>query len=86
MLPAELRDEAGSGYVELVAPLSAERGEPWLTFLSPRQMSDLLVSHGLTPLRQVAQRDIAADAIWSRSDALRPVRLSLIAHAAVGGR
>ena len=61
--------------------MSAERGEPWLTFLSPQQMSELLVSRGLTPLRHVAQRDIADKAIWNRSDALRPVRLSLIVHA-----
>jgi methyltransferase (TIGR00027 family) len=84
MLPAEMRDEAGSSYVELVGSSSAERGEPWLTFLSPQQMSELLVSHGLTPLRQVTQRDIADGAIWNRADALRPVRLSMIAHAAVG--
>ncbi len=84
MLPADLRDDAGSSYVELVGPFSAERGEPWLTFLSPQQMSDLLVSSGLRPLRQVAQHDIAEHGIWNRSDALRPVRLSLIVHAEVG--
>jgi methyltransferase (TIGR00027 family) len=83
MLPAELRDEAGSTYVELVAPLSAERGEPWLSFLSPQQMSQLLVSRGLTPLRHVAQQDIGDKATWNRSDALRPAQLSLIAHATI---
>lgn len=85
MLPAELRDEAGTTYVELVAPSSAERGEPWLTFLSPQQMSDLLVRSGLTPIRQVSQADIGDQMTWNRADALRPVRLSLLGHAAVGG-
>jgi methyltransferase (TIGR00027 family) len=83
MLPAELRDEDGNTYVELVAPLSAERGEPWLSFLSPPQMSQLLTSHGLTPLRHVTQRDIGEEGTWDRSDALRPNQLSLIAHAAI---
>lgn len=85
MLPAHLRDEAGSTYVELVAPVAAGRGEPWLTFLSPGQMSAMLANHALTPLRHVAQRDIADAAIWERSDSLRPVDLSVIAHAVVPG-
>ena len=84
MLPAGLRDDAGATYVELVAPSSAERGEPWLTYLSPQQMSDLMVRHGLTQIRHVGQRDIGGPQIWNRSDALRPVRLSMIGHAAVG--
>lgn len=86
MLPAQLRDEAGSSYVELVAPAAAERGEPWLTFLAPAQMSAMLAEHGLTALRHVRQRDIAEAAIWERSDSLRPVDLSVIAHAVVPGQ
>jgi methyltransferase (TIGR00027 family) len=84
MLPAELRDDAGATYVELVAPSSADRGEPWLTFLSPEQMSDLLLRYGLSPVRHVGQRDIGGPRIWNRSDALRPVHLSLIGHAVAG--
>jgi methyltransferase (TIGR00027 family) len=83
MLPSALRDDDGNTYVELVAPLSAERGEPWLSFLSPDQMSQLLTSHGLTPIRHVRQRDIGDEATWNRSDALRPKQLSLIAHAVI---
>jgi len=83
MLPPGLRDEAGDTYVELVAPSSAEWGERWLTFLSPPQMSELLVRGGLTPLGHVAQRDIGGRGIWERSDALRPARLSIISHAEV---
>ena len=88
MLPPPLRDEAANVYVELVAPNAAERGEPWLSFLSPEQVSKLLSGHGFRPLRHVAQRDIGDQAIWVRSDSLRPVELSLIVHAAkdVAGR
>src|SRR5262249_38092804 len=84
MLPAGMRDEAGDIYVELVGPLTAERGEPWLTFLSPADMSQLLAQHGLRALRQVAQLDAGDAATWLRSDSLRPIETSLIAHATVG--
>ncbi|HEX6932272.1 MAG TPA: class I SAM-dependent methyltransferase [Streptosporangiaceae bacterium] len=84
MLPAGLRDDAGATYVELVAPSSAERGEPWLTFLSPRQMSDLMVLHGFSPVRHAGQRDVGGPQTWNRTDALRPMGLSLIGHAVVG--
>jgi len=84
MLPAGMRDEAGNTYVELVGPSTAERGEPWLTFLSPADMSQLLARHGLRPLRHVAQRDIGDATTWRRSDSLRPVELAMIAHATVG--
>jgi hypothetical protein len=34
----------------------------------------------------VAQRDIGSEQTWVRADALRPARLSLIAHAVVDAR
>jgi len=83
MLPAALRDDAGNTYVELVGSALAERGEPWLSFLSPEQMSQLLASHGLTPLRHLHQHEIGDEATWNRTDALRPAQLSVIAHAAI---
>ncbi|HEX9553014.1 MAG TPA: SAM-dependent methyltransferase, partial [Streptosporangiaceae bacterium] len=86
MLPAGMRDEAGNTYVELVGPLTAERREPWLTFMSPKDMSDLLARHGFRTLRHVAQRDVGDATTWQRSDSLRPIELSLIAHATVGSR
>ena len=85
MLPADLRDDAGSTYADLVAPAAAQHGEPWLSFLSPAQMSALLADHGWTPLRHVFQREVGDAATWDRSDSLRPVALSLIAHAVVPG-
>lgn len=81
MLPRALRDDAGNTYVDLVAPNAAERGEPWLTFLSPEDMSKLLNASGFRPLRHVAQNDIGGPATWTRSDSLRPVDLALIVHA-----
>jgi methyltransferase (TIGR00027 family) len=81
MLPAELRDEAGDTYVELVSPVAAQRGEPWLTFLSPDEMSLLLKENGFTTVENVSQRDAIDAALWQRSDSIRPANLSYLAHA-----
>jgi methyltransferase (TIGR00027 family) len=83
MLPAHMRDADGSAYAEQVAPVAAEHGEPWLTFLAPAQMSDLLSRGGWTPLRHVRQHEVGGAGNWQRSDSLRPAALSVIAHAAI---
>ena len=83
MLPAGLRDDIGTSYVEQVAPApaAAERGEPWLSFFSPRQMTTLLSRNGFSGTRHIAQRDVGTAATWRRTDALRPADLSKLAHA-----
>jgi methyltransferase (TIGR00027 family) len=87
MLPPHLRDAAGKAYADLVMPVAAEGGEPWLTFLDPGEMSDLLTRHGLAPVEHVSQRDVAGGALWRRrTDSLRPMDLSLLARAAVPAR
>jgi methyltransferase (TIGR00027 family) len=84
MLPAALRDETGRSYAELVAPAAAERGEPWLTFLAPDDMSALLRQHGFGPVEHVRQRDSIPAALWDRTDSLHPADLSLLARATLG--
>jgi methyltransferase (TIGR00027 family) len=86
MLTAGVRDAAGDAYVDLVAPMSAERGEPWLTFLAPDDMSALLATYGFGAAEHVDQRDVVGPAGWDRSDSLRPSRLSMLARAAVANR
>jgi methyltransferase (TIGR00027 family) len=83
MLPADMRDADGSAYADQVAPVAAEHGEPWLTFLAPARMSDLLSGSGWTPLRQVRQQEVGGAGTWQRADSLRPASLSMLAHAAV---
>jgi methyltransferase (TIGR00027 family) len=83
MLPASMRDAAGNSYVELVGPVAALRGEPWLTFLTPGEASALLAGHGIEPAEHVRQRDAAGDALWQRSDSLRPAELSVLTRARV---
>ena len=81
MLPADLRDDIGNSYVEQVAPAAAQRGEPWLSFFSPRQMTALLSGHGFAGASHIAMRDVGNEAMWRRADALRPADLSRLAHA-----
>lgn len=85
LLPPELRDEAGNGYAEAVAPVAAEQGEPWRTFLSPAAVADLLRQAGFEPVEQAGQRDSVAPGLWNRTDALRPAALSALAHARIPG-
>jgi methyltransferase (TIGR00027 family) len=83
MIPAELRDEAGQAYVDLLGPVTAERGEPWLTFLGPDDMSALLEERGFEVIEHVRQHDAIDAALWNRSDPLRASNLSLLARASV---
>jgi methyltransferase (TIGR00027 family) len=83
MLPASLRDAAGTSYAEQVMPVAAERGEPWLTFVTPGQMSAWLESHGFGMVEHVRQRDSISAALWDRSDSLVPIELSVLARATI---
>jgi methyltransferase (TIGR00027 family) len=83
ILPAALRDDTGNAYAGLVAPAAAERGEPWLTFLAPDDMSALLQRHGFGAVEHVRQRDSIPAALWDRSDSLRPAGLSVLARATI---
>lgn len=85
MLTADLRDEAGDQYVELVGPAAAERGEPWLSFFAPTEMGALLAQHGFGSAAHVRQRDAIPADLWRRTDALRPRELSMIAWSRLGG-
>jgi methyltransferase (TIGR00027 family) len=83
MLPAGLRDAAGEQYAAQVGQAAAERGEPWVSLLSPAEAAGLLARHGFGPVRDVRQQDMIPAAAWQRDDALRPVELSRIAHARI---
>ncbi len=83
MLPAGLRDAAGDAYARAIMPVSAERGEPWLSLLAPSEMSSLLEDSGLGQVEHVRQRDAVSAELWDRSDSLRPAGLSQLARAIV---
>jgi len=83
MLPPGLRDADGSAYADQVMPFAAERGEPWLSFFTPGEMSELLTGHGFAAPAHIRQRDAISPALWQRKDALRPIDLSVLAHAVI---
>jgi methyltransferase (TIGR00027 family) len=83
MLPAGWRDAAGDTYADLIGQASAERGEPWLSLFTPDTMAALLTRNGFGDVRDVRQRDMIPAPAWDRSDSLRPVELSHIAHATI---
>ena len=83
MLPAGLRDAAGTDMADLVGQAAAGWGEPWRSVFAPEAMAGLLGRHGFGPVRDVRQRDMVPAAAWDRSDSLRPIELSRIAHAVV---
>ena len=78
-----LRDETGAAYAGFALAVAAERGEPWLSFFTPGQLSGLLQASGMTLAEQVRQRDAVPAALWDRSDALRPLDLCRLARATV---
>jgi methyltransferase (TIGR00027 family) len=86
MLPAGRRDAFGDMYADLVGQACAEQGEPWRSLLTPDAMAALLAGSGLRRVRDVSQRDMIPAAAWDRSDSLRPVELSRIAHAVIPAR
>ena len=79
MLPAGLRDAAGDDYVAGVAPVAAQHGEPWRSFLSAEDMAALLDKHGFEVVRHLHQRDVPG--MLDRADVLKPTGLSVITHA-----
>lgn len=82
-LPANLRDAAASAYVDLVMPAAAERGEPWLSFLSPDEMTAMLKVYGFGAVRHIGQREAIDPVLWDRSDSLRPLNSSSLVHATI---
>ena len=83
MLPDGLRGPDGDSYVESVGAESARQGEPWLSFLSPADMTGLLISNGFGTVVHTSQRDAVGAELWDRSDPLRPGQLSMMVSAQV---
>jgi methyltransferase (TIGR00027 family) len=83
LLPAGLRDQDGQSYADQVAPIAAQHGEPWLTCLTPDELSAQLTAHGFGQVRHISQRDSISPQLWARRDTLHPIRLSMLAHATI---
>jgi methyltransferase (TIGR00027 family) len=85
LVPEDQQDDLGRTYTRLVAPVAAEQGEPWQTFLRPDELPALLAAHGFTTVANVPQREAVDPSLWDRTDALRPTALSWLVHARRAG-
>jgi methyltransferase (TIGR00027 family) len=85
MVPEGLRDREAHQYAEEVGMVAAQRGEPWLTFLTPDECTHLLQGAGFGEVHQVSPVDAVPDGLWRRDDALMPSGLAMLAHARVEG-
>jgi hypothetical protein len=48
-------------------------------------MAELLARQGFGAVRAVSQRESVEADLWRRTDSLRPIQLSVLAHAVVAG-
>lgn len=86
LLPAHLRDEAARDFAGQVGANAGAKGEPWLSFLAPEDLTAVLRSGGFGDIRHVPQRAAIPGQLWNRTDALRPMSLSCLVHATVAPR
>jgi methyltransferase (TIGR00027 family) len=81
LVPAPLQDADGRIYADAVGPVSAERGEPWLTLCTPHELAAL--ADGFGTIVHIGQHD--RPWLRYRPDALRPSSLARLAHLTVAG-
>jgi O-methyltransferase involved in polyketide biosynthesis len=84
LLPRRMLGRDARWFVDSVMPGAAASREPWLSYLAPEEMLDLLHQHGFGSVRHIRQPDMVAAGLWERRDSLRPVGISVIVHAVVG--
>ncbi|MGW3350524.1 class I SAM-dependent methyltransferase [Nonomuraea rubra] len=84
-LPPGLRDERGAEYASFALAAAADRGEPWLSFFTPDDLSALLKQHGLEVVEHVRQAGCVDPGRWRRQDALRPADLCRLTRAIATG-
>ncbi|GII97601.1 class I SAM-dependent methyltransferase [Sinosporangium siamense] len=82
-LPSSLRDERGAAFAEFAMAASAERGEPWLSFFTPAELSALLTAANLEPAEDVRQEHAVDHAHWQRRDPLLPADACRLVRAVV---
>ncbi|MCK2217281.1 class I SAM-dependent methyltransferase [Actinomadura sp. ATCC 31491] len=73
-LPEEARDGTAAEMAGYALAAAAERGEPWLSFHTPEQITALLARHGLRVVEHMREPDVPAVAARTAS---RPVSVDL---------
>ncbi|GAA0970788.1 SAM-dependent methyltransferase [Acrocarpospora macrocephala] len=82
-LPPAQRDEKGAAYADIAMTATAERGEPWLTFFTPEELSATLADHALDVAEHIRQQQAIPSTLWQRHDPLVPVDVCRLVRAAV---
>jgi methyltransferase (TIGR00027 family) len=85
LVPAQLRDRAGQAVADFFMSRAAAVGEPWLTFLTPADVRELLAASGLAVVDDVSRREHVDPSLWRRSDRLAPHELGRLSRAVVQG-
>ncbi|GAA0419882.1 S-adenosyl-L-methionine-dependent methyltransferase [Acrocarpospora corrugata] len=80
-LPPALRDDRGASYAGIAMAASAERGEPWLSFFTPEELSATLAVHGLKVAEHVRQEQAVTAGLWRRHDPLVPADVCRLVRA-----
>jgi hypothetical protein len=78
-----MRDAAGHALADFFIPRAAAFGEPWMTFLTPTDVAELLAARGIVALHDVGRSDQIGSWLWERSDGLRPHELGRLTRALV---
>jgi len=81
VLPPDQRGADGNDYAAQVGAIAAADGEPWRSTWSPTEAAALLARHGWRVLAQCDARAAVPSSTWNRTDALRPMGVSALAHA-----
>ncbi|MFD0885108.1 class I SAM-dependent methyltransferase [Streptosporangium algeriense] len=71
-LSPALCDETATAFGQMAMAAAAERGEPWLSFFAPEELSAMLAEHGLTVIEHVGQREVADPESWRNNEKLLP--------------
>jgi methyltransferase (TIGR00027 family) len=69
-LPPAHHDERAAAFAHLAMTASAERGEPWLSFFTPEDLSATLIDHNMRVTEHIRHDQATDPALWQRQDAL----------------
>ena len=71
------------GFLTQVVRRAGELGEPWLTYLTPEEMSEHLLKLGFSQVSHLTLENAAARYFVNRHDGLRPPHCVRLIRAAV---
>jgi methyltransferase (TIGR00027 family) len=83
ILPRESLDRPARAFVDVALPAVAASGEPWRSRWTSAELTAVLNRHGFATVVNRPQRELIEPALWQRTDGLRPMGISAVAHATI---